>query len=374
MKSTKILFVFGTRPEAIKVAPLIKEFKKNKKYFDVCVVSTGQHKEMLDQVVDFFNIQIDYELELMTPNQSLNQLSGKILNSLKDVFDKEKPDYVFVHGDTTTTAFASIASFYNQIKICHIEAGLRTFNKYSPFPEEINRSITGRLADLHFAPTEQASENLQMENINKDSIIITGNTVIDALLYGIELTKKYDDKQINELKKIISNEKKTILITGHRRENFGRGFENICDAILELSRDSNINIIYPVHLNPNVKDIVYRRLSGINNIHLIDPLNYPAFIWLMSKSYIILTDSGGVQEEAPSLGVPVLVMRNNTERPEGVKAKTALLVGTNKDKIVSNVNNLIYNESEYMKISLKNNPYGNGTASKKIVEYIKQYG
>ena len=235
MKSKKILFVFGTRPEAIKVAPLIKEFKKNKKYFDVCVVSTGQHKEMLDQVVDFFNIQIDYELELMTPNQSLNQLSGKILNSLKDVFDKEKPDYVFVHGDTTTTAFASIASFYNQIKICHIEAGLRTFNKYSPFPEEINRSITGRLADLHFAPTEQASENLQMENINKDSIIITGNTVIDALLYGIELTKKYDDKQINELKKIISNEKKTILITGHRRENFGRGFENICDAILELS-------------------------------------------------------------------------------------------------------------------------------------------
>ena len=374
MKSTKILFVFGTRPEAIKVAPLIKEFKKNKKYFDVCVVSTGQHKEMLDQVVDFFNIQIDYELELMTPNQSLNQLSGKILNSLKDVFDKEKPDYVFVHGDTTTTAFASIASFYNQIKICHIEAGLRTFNKYSPFPEEINRSITGRLADLHSAPTEQSSENLQMENINKDSIIITGNTVIDALLYGIELTKKYDDKQINELKKIISNEKKTILITGHRRENLGRGFENICDAILELSRDSNINIIYPVHLNPNVKDIVYRRLSGINNIHLIDPLNYPAFIWLMSKSYIILTDSGGVQEEAPSLGVPVLVMRNNTERPEGVKAKTALLVGTNKDKIVSNVNNLIYNESEYMKISLKNNPYGNGTASKKIVEYIKQYG
>lgn len=374
MKSKKILFVFGTRPEAIKVAPLIKEFKKNIKYFDVCVVSTGQHKEMLDQVVDFFNIQIDYELELMTPNQSLNQLSGKILNSLKDVFDKEKPEYVFVHGDTTTTAFASIASFYNQIKICHIEAGLRTFNKYSPFPEEINRSITGRLADLHFAPTEQASQNLQLENISKDSIIITGNTVIDALLYGVELTKNYADKQINELKKIISNEKKTILITGHRRENFGKGFENICDAILELSKDSNINIIYPVHLNPNVKDVVFRKLSGINNIHLIDPLNYPAFIWLMSKSYIILTDSGGVQEEAPSLGVPVLVMRNNTERPEGVKAKTALLVGTNKDKIVSSVNNLIYNESEYMKISLKDNPYGDGTASEKIVEHIKKYG
>jgi len=374
MGTKKILFVFGTRPEAIKVAPLIKEFQKNKQHFNVSVVSTGQHKEMLDQVIDFFDIKVDYELKLMTPNQSLNQLSGKILNSLKDVFDKEKPDYVFVHGDTTTTAFASIASFYNQIKICHIEAGLRTFNKYSPFPEEINRAITGRLADLHFAPTEQASQNLQLENISKDSIIITGNTVIDALLYGIELTKNYDDKQINELKKIISNEKKTILITGHRRENFGKGFENICEAILELSKDSNINIIYPVHLNPNVKDIVYRMLSGINNIHLIDPLNYPAFIWLMSKSYIILTDSGGVQEEAPSLGVPVLVMRNNTERPEGVKAKTALLVGTNKDKIVSNVNNLIYNESEYLKISLKNNPYGDGTASKKIVEYIKKHG
>ena len=374
MKTKKILFVFGTRPEAIKVAPLIKEFQKNKQHFNVCVVSTGQHKEMLDQVIDFFDIKLDYELKLMTPNQSLNQLSGKILNSLKDVLDKEKPDYVFVHGDTTTTAFASIASFYNQIKICHIEAGLRTFNKYSPFPEEINRTITGRLTDLHFAPTEQAAQNLLSENINKDSIIITGNTVIDALLDGIEITKDYHDSQISGLKKIISNEKKTILVTGHRRENFGKGFENICNAILELSKNPNINIVYPVHLNPNVKDTVHKILSGKENIHLINPLSYPAFIWLMNKSYIILTDSGGVQEEAPSLGIPVLVMRNNTERPEGVKAKTALLVGTNKNKIISNVNNLINNESEYKKISLKKNPYGDGMASKKIVEYMKQNG
>ena len=374
MKTKKILFVFGTRPEAIKVAPLIKEFQKNKDHFNICIVSTGQHKEMLDQVINFFGIKVDYELKLMTPNQSLNQLSGKILNSLKNVLDKEKPDYVFVHGDTTTTAFASIASFYNQIKICHIEAGLRTFNKNSPFPEEINRSITGRLADLHFAPTQQAAQNLLSENIDKNSIIITGNTVIDALLDGIKITKNHHNDEINGLEKITSKKRKIILVTGHRRENFGKGFEDICNAILELSKNPNIDIIYPVHLNPNVKDTVYKLLSGNKNIHLIDPLSYPAFIWLMNKSYIILTDSGGVQEEAPSLGIPVLVMRNDTERPEGVKAKTAILVGTNKDKIISTVNNLIHNQSEYKKISLKKNPYGDGMASKTIVEYMKQNG
>ena len=373
MSIKKILFVFGTRPEAIKVAPLIKEFKNNKN-FNVCVVSTGQHKEMLNQVIDFFNIQVDYELNLMTPNQSLNQLSGKILDSLKGILDKEKPDYVFVHGDTTTTAFASIASFYNQIKICHIEAGLRTFNKYSPFPEEINRSITGRLADIHFAPTEKAANNLLLENIDKNSIVVTGNTVIDALLDGVEIIKNYKDEEIDKLKKIIDNKKKTILITGHRRENFGKGFENICSAILELSNNDSVNLIYPVHLNPNVKNIVYKMLSNRKNIHLINPLSYPAFIWLMSKSHIILTDSGGIQEEAPSLGVPVLVMRNNTERPEGVAAKTAILVGTKKEKIVSNVNNLLNNELEYEKISMKKNPYGNGNASKTIMEHIISHG
>ena len=370
----KILFVFGTRPEAIKLAPLIKEFQKNEDDFEVYVVSTGQHKEMLDQVIDFFNIKVDCELQLMSKNQSLNELSAKILNSLKDVLDNEKPDYVFVHGDTTTTAFASIASFYNQIKVCHIEAGLRTFDKYSPFPEEINRSIAGKIADLHFAPTQQAAKNLINENVHKKSIIITGNTVIDALIDGVKRTKNYNNNQIEVLKKIISNDKKIILITGHRRENFGSGFKNICNAILEISEDSNIDIIYPVHLNPNVKNTVYELLSGEKNIHLINPLNYPAFIWLMSKSHIILTDSGGVQEEAPSLGIPVLVMRNTTERPEGVRSNTAIIVGTKKDKIISTVRNLLEDEKKYEEISLKKNPYGDGMASKKIVEYIKKNG
>jgi len=374
MKKQKILFVFGTRPEAIKVAPLIKEFKKNPEKFDVCVVSTGQHKEMLDQVINFFHINIDYDLRLMTENQSLNQLSARILTSLKDILDKEEPSYVFVHGDTTTTAFASIAAFYNQIKICHIEAGLRTFNKYSPFPEEMNRTITGKLADIHFAPTQKAKKNLLAEGIDKNSIKITGNTVIDALLEGVELSKESNDQQIDHLKTTIAENKKIILVTGHRRENFGIGFKNICNALVKISKNEEVQIIYPVHLNPNVKNVVHEMLGDISNIHLIEPLNYPAFIWLMNKSYIILTDSGGVQEEAPSLGVPVLVMRNNTERPEGVEAKTAILVGTDTEKIVYNVNKLISEEVLYNKISLNKNPYGDGTASKKIVEYMVKNG
>tara|TARA_X000000368_G_scaffold415908_1_gene408638 strand:- start:347 stop:1477 length:1131 start_codon:yes stop_codon:yes gene_type:complete len=373
-KKQKILFVFGTRPEAIKVAPLIKEFQKNSEKFDVCVVSTGQHKEMLDQVVNFFNLNIDYDLELMTKNQSLNELSAKILTSLKSILDKENPSYVFVHGDTTTTAFASIAAFYNQVKICHIEAGLRTFNKYSPFPEEINRTITGKLADMHFSPTSQAKENLILEGINENSIIVTGNTVIDALLEGVELSKNFNDEKIEFLKTITSDDKKIILVTGHRRENFGEGFNNICKALIKISEDKTVQIIYPVHLNPNVKNIVHEMLGNISNIHLIEPLNYPAFTWLMNKSYIILTDSGGVQEEAPSLGVPVLVMRNNTERPEGVEAKTAILVGTDIEKIVYNVKKLMSEDVHYKKISLNKNPYGDGTASKKIVNYMIKNG
>jgi len=373
-KKQKIMFIFGTRPEAIKVAPLIKEFQKNLENFDVCTISTGQHKEMLDQVVHFFKIKIDYDLRLMTENQSLNQLSAKILISLKDILDKENPEYIFVHGDTTTTAFASIAAFYNQIKICHIEAGLRTFNKYSPFPEEINRTLTGKLADIHFAPTEKAKQNLIIEGVDNNSIEVTGNTVIDALLNGVEISKTYNDKQIDFLNNIILENKKIILVTGHRRENFGAGFQNICDALTEISDNKDIQIIYPVHLNPNVKNVVHKMLGHISNIHLIEPLNYPAFTWLMNKSYIILTDSGGVQEEAPSLGVPVLVMRNNTERPEGVTAKTAILVGTDKEKIVQNVNRLLFEKIHYEKISLNENPYGDGTASKKIVNYMIKNG
>ena len=369
-KKQKIIFIFGTRPEAIKVAPLIKEFQKNLNNFEVLTISTGQHKEMLDQVVNFFKIKIDYDLKLMTKNQSLNELSAKILTSLKDIFDKENPEYIFVHGDTTTTAFASIAAFYNQIKICHIEAGLRTFNKYSPFPEEINRTITGKLADLHFAPTKTAKQNLINEGIDKNLIAVTGNTVIDALLSGVEISKTYNDEQIDFLKSIISENKKIILVTGHRRENFGAGFQNICNALAEIADNKNVQIIYPVHLNPNVKDIVHKMLGHVSNINLIAPLNYPAFTWLMNKAYIILTDSGGVQEEAPSLGVPVLVMRNNTERPEGVEAKTAILVGTDKEKITQNVNKLLLEEIHYKSISLNENPYGDGTASKKIVNFM----
>ena len=370
----KILFVFGTRPEAIKMAPVIKEFENQSNIFDICTVSTGQHIEMLDQVVDFFKIKIKYKLNLMTPNQSLNTLSSKILKAMEDVLKKENPDYVFVHGDTTTTAFASIAAFYNQNKICHVEAGLRTFDKYSPFPEEINRSIAGKLADIHFAPTEKSRKNLLSEGVEKDKIIITGNTVIDALLYGIKLVKKFKNHEIEKLQKIISNDRKIILVTGHRRENFGDGFKNICNALNEISRNKNIDIIYPVHLNPNVKNIVYKSLGNIDNIHLIPPLNYPAFIWLMNKSYLILTDSGGVQEEAPSIGKPVLVMRNTTERPEGIKAKTAMLVGTNQEKIVKNVNHFLNDKKLYKKISLQQNPYGDGKSAKKIMEYIKDNG
>ena len=373
-KKKKLLFVFGTRPEAIKIAPVIIEFLREKDLFDVVICSTGQHKEMLYQVVDFFDIKLDYNLNLMTKNQSLNLLSSKIMTSIKKVLDKEKPDYVFVHGDTTTTAFTSIAAFYNQIKICHIEAGLRTFNKYSPFPEEINRSITGKLADFHFAPTEKARKNLISEKIGKDSIYVTGNTVIDALLYSKKTINRYKNQEIDQLKKKISKDKKIILITGHRRENFGEGFENICNALIEISKNDNIQIIYPVHLNPNVKNIVNKMLSDIDNIHLIKPLDYPAFVWLMNKSYLILTDSGGVQEEAPSLGIPVLVMRNTTERPEGIEQGTAILVGTEKKKIISTTKKLLENKEFYKKFSLNTNPYGDGKAAKRIVAFLKKNG
>ena len=370
----RIAIIFGTRPEAIKLAPLINEFKKNTSEFEIINISTGQHKEMLDQVVKFFNISINYDLSLMTPNQSLSELSSKILISLDGVLKKENPDYVFVHGDTTTTAFASIAAFYNKIKLCHIEAGLRTFDKFSPFPEEINRTITGKLTDLHFAPTEQAMQNLTSEGIKKGSICVTGNTVVDALLDAVSIIKTSNDSQIESLKKIIPRNKKIILVTGHRRENFGKGFQNICNALQILSENPNIHIIYPVHLNPNVKNVVFNILKDNKNISLISPLGYPAFTWLMNESYLILTDSGGVQEEAPSLGIPVLVMRDNTERPEGIKAETAFIVGTNKEKIIKHVNKFLDDKDWYNKISKKTNPYGSGDASKKIIQFLKKNG
>ena len=369
----KVVFIFGTRPEAIKVAPVIKKFIKKKDLFDVKVCSTGQHKEMLEQVIDFFKIKIDYNLDVMSSNQSLNSLSAKIILKLQGVLEKEKPDYVFVHGDTTTTAFGSIAAFYNQSKICHIEAGLRTNNKYSPFPEEMNRSITGVLTDLHFSPTEKAKKNLLKENVPKNNIFVTGNTVIDALIDGIEMIDNYENSEIISLKRKLNKEKKTILVTGHRRENFGKGFENICNALKEIVINNDVDIVYPVHLNPNVKYVVNERLGSIDNIHLIKPLSYPSFLWIMKKSNIILTDSGGVQEEAPSLGIPVVVLRDTTERPEGVEAGTAILVGTNKEKIVSTTEKLINDKKYYSKISQSINPYGTGQASEKILQTVLNY-
>lgn len=367
----KNLIIFGTRPEAIKMAPLIKKFKENN-LFETRVCVTAQHREMLDQVLDFFEIVPDYDLDLMKPGQNLYSLTANIITSLKDVLEDFKPDYVYVHGDTTTTMAASIAGFYSGAKVCHIEAGLRTHNKRSPFPEEINRQITGRIADYHFAPTVASKENLLKENINPETIIVTGNTVIDALMESSKRVEKIENDEISYLKTIVNSDNKLILVTGHRRENHGQGFINICEALKEIANENpDVQIIYPVHLNPKVKGPVYEILSDINNIKLIDPLSYPAFVWLMNYSYLIITDSGGVQEEAPSLGKPVLVMRETTERPEAVEAGTVILVGTNKELIVKEANSLLNNTERYQKMTELHNPYGDGHACSRIVEFMK---
>lgn len=368
----KVMFVFGTRPEAIKMAPLVKEFQKNKEQFDVKVCVTAQHREMLDQVLAFFEITPDYDLDLMKKNQSLSELSARILLNMTEVFDSFTPDYVFVHGDTTTSTIVALSAFYKQIKIVHVEAGLRTHDKYSPFPEEINRQITGRLANIHLAPTIGSKENLLKENIDENTILVTGNTVIDSLLYAVERVEGFEDNQIEFLKENINIDKKIILVTGHRRENFGGGFENICYGIKEIAKEHpNVEIVYPVHLNPSVKVPVETILKGIENVKLIPPLSYPSFVWLMKKSYLVLTDSGGIQEEAPSLGKPVLVMRNTTERPEAVDVGTVILVGTDKEKIVREVNLLLKNEEVFNKMTRKHNPYGDGKASIKIIDFFK---
>ncbi len=368
----KNLIIFGTRPEAIKMAPLVKEFKKQTE-FDTKVCVTAQHREMLDQVLTFFDIQPDYDLNLMKPDQNLYTLTADIITEMKAVLDDFNPDYIYVHGDTTTTMAASIAGFYSGAKICHVEAGLRTQNKRSPFPEEINRQVTGRIADYHFAPTEQSKNNLVAENVIEENILITGNTVIDALLYSSEKVEEIQNDEVEALKKILDTDKKLILVTGHRRENHGQGFINICEALKEIATaNSDVQIIYPVHLNPNVKGPVYEILSGIDNIRLINPLAYPAFVWLMTQSYMIITDSGGVQEEAPSLGKPVLVMRDTTERPEAVEAGTVILVGTDKNKIVSETQSLLDDLQRYKSMSSLHNPYGDGKACERIVKFIKQ--
>ncbi len=371
MKNKKILLIFGTRPEAIKMAPLVKEFRKHPVTFDTKVCVTAQHREMLDQVLDFFEIKTDYDLDLMKPGQDLYALTAKIIESLKPVLEEFSPDYVFVHGDTTTTMAGSIASFYSGAKVCHVEAGLRTNDKFSPFPEEINRQITGRISDYHFAPTENSRKNLIKENVSDINILVTGNTVIDALLKSVEKVNENPSDLIKNLS-IEIGDKEVVLVTGHRRENHGKGFERICKAIKKIAEDDeNRLIIYPVHLNPKVQEPVKRILSKVNNVMLIDPLAYQDFIWLMNRSRIIITDSGGVQEEAPSLGKPVLVMRDTTERPEAVDVGTVLLVGTNEDLIVSKALDLLNNEENFERMSKLHNPYGDGLASKRIVEFIK---
>lgn len=369
---TKHLIIFGTRPEAIKMAPLVQEFKKHNE-FETKVCVTAQHREMLDQVLDFFQIVPDFDLDLMKPNQNLYTLTAGIITELKAVLDEFQPDFVYVHGDTTTTMAASIASFYSGAKVCHVEAGLRTHNKRSPFPEEINRQIAGRICDYHFAPTVDSKNNLLVENIKEKDILVTGNTVIDALLDSSSRVQDLQNEEIAYLKSIVNPNKKIILVTGHRRENHGQGFINICEALKEIAlHNEDVQIIYPVHLNPNVQKPVHEILSGIENIKLIDPLAYPAFVWLMSQSYMIITDSGGVQEEAPSLGKPVLVMRDTTERPEAVVAGTVVLVGTDKEKIILEANSLLLDAKRYQQMSSLHNPYGDGNACKRIIDYIKK--
>lgn len=369
----KVLLVFGTRPEAIKMAPLVLKLKEQK-LFDVKVCVTGQHRQMLDQVLELFNLTPDFDLNLMKANQTLTDITCGILTGLKEVFKQWKPDVVLVHGDTTTTFATTLASYYEQIKVGHVEAGLRTGDIYSPWPEEANRKLTGALANWHFAPTESAQRNLINENIKQDNIIITGNTVIDSLLTIDEkLNSDIDlDKQLAKKFSFLSQNKKMILVTGHRRENFGQGFLNICQALYTLAlQHPNILIVYPVHLNPNVQEPVNKILNNISNVYLIEPQDYLPFVYLMKHSYLILTDSGGIQEEAPSLAKPVLVMRETTERPEAVQAGTVKLVGTSVEEIVKQVNLLLGDSILYSEMAQARNPYGDGLASEKIKCFLQ---
>jgi UDP-N-acetylglucosamine 2-epimerase (non-hydrolysing) len=365
----KILLVFGTRPEAIKMAPLVKELSKHSDFaIKVCV--TAQHREMLDQVLAFFNIIPDYDLDLMKPNQTLNQLSARIITAIDVVLIDFKPDLVLVHGDTSTSSMVALAAFHRGIKIGHIEAGLRTYNKLAPFPEEINRQITGRLADFHFAPTQQSVENLLKEGVDSKSVFVTGNTVIDALLWGIKNVNVSRD-DIKNIKDFILENKKLIVVTGHRRENFGDKFIEFCTALKELANRSDVQLVYPVHLNPNVQKVVYDTLADHPNVLLIKPLDYEAFIWLLEQSYLIITDSGGVQEEAPSLKKPVLVTREVTERQEAVTEGTVKLVGTDKVEILKEAMLLLDNHKAYQSMIGNKNPYGDGTACKQIVDILR---
>ena len=381
------MLVFGTRPEAIKMAPLVREFKKYPDVFDTIVCVTGQHREMLDQVLDIFEINPEYDLNIMQQGQDLYDITSKVLYGMRDVLDEAKPDVVLVHGDTTTSTSAALAAFYRQIPVGHVEAGLRTHDIYSPWPEEMNRQITGRIASFNFSPTPLSRKNLLDENVDDDKITVTGNTVIDALhivvdrikndkglseeLHSLLLASGYDTNRLNDGRRM-------VLITGHRRENFGDGFINICNAIKDLSaKYPDVDFIYPMHLNPNVRKPIHQvfgdNLNEFSNLFFIEPLEYLSFVFLMEKSYLVLTDSGGIQEEAPGLGKPVLVMRNTTERPEALESGTVKLVGTDYEKIVSNVSRLLDDSGFYAEMSNAVNPYGDGHASERIVSFLKDH-
>ncbi len=363
----KIIVVIGTRPEAIKMAPVIQELKKYPEKIRTIVLITGQHDEMLNQALNLFKISPDYDLKVMENNQSLTDITMKVLARMEDILIDVNPDLILTQGDTTTTFAASLAGFYKKIIIGHIEAGLRTNKKYYPFPEEINRTLVGTLADFHYAPTKSAAKNLLKQGIDKDKVYVTGNTVIDAVLCMIDNNHSFGFD-------IDFNKNKIILVTAHRRENFGEPLENICLAIKEiLHRDQNIEVVYPIHLNPNVRKTAKDILQNVERAHLIEPLDYKNFVNLMSRCYLILTDSGGIQEEAPSLGKPVLVLRNETERPEAVEAGTVRIVGTNRERIINNVLTLLNDQTEYQKMSQAINPYGDGKASIRIVSHILNY-
>lgn len=373
----KILLVFGTRPEAIKMAPLVKALQKDTEHFETRVCVTAQHRQMLDQVLEVFGITPEYDLNIMAPNQDLYDITAKVLLGLREVLKDFRPDTVLVHGDTTTSMAASLAAFYMQIPVGHVEAGLRTYNMLSPWPEEMNRQVTDRICTYYFAPTEQSRANLLQENVDAKKIFITGNTVIDALLMAVDIistTAGVKEKMAKELqeKGYTVGDREYILVTGHRRENFGDGFLHICKAIKELAAlHPEMDIVYPVHLNPNVQKPVYELLSGLSNVYLISPLDYLPFIYAMQHSTLLLTDSGGVQEEAPSLGKPVLVMRDTTERPEAVEAGTVKLVGTNAEAIVSNVTALLLDKEKYKRMSETHNPYGDGQACERIIAALR---
>ncbi|WP_275297341.1 MULTISPECIES: UDP-N-acetylglucosamine 2-epimerase (non-hydrolyzing) [unclassified Clostridium] len=369
MSTKKIITIFGTRPEAIKMAPLVKELERREEIESkVCV--TAQHREMLDQVLELFDIKPDFDLNIMKTKQTLTGITSRVLEGLEEVFKEEKPDMILVHGDTTTTFAGSLAAFYQQIKVGHVEAGLRTFNKYFPFPEEMNRKLTGSLADLHFAPTKGSKENLLREGINANDIYVTGNTVIDAMKHTVEDDYIFENEELNN----IDFSKKVIMITAHRRENWGEGIQNICIALNKIvEQNEDVELVYLVHLNPVVKDVVYERLGGKERIHLLSPLDTKETHNLMNKSFMVMTDSGGLQEEAPHLAKPVLVLRDVTERPEAVEAGTVKLVGTNIDQIVSEANELLRNPDAYCKMSKSINPYGDGIASRRIADAILKY-